>query len=328
MPETVTSFTSAQAAIKMTPRRAVVVGATSGIGKACANRLAGAGFNVIAVGRDRPGRAEAVISELNEHSPSGMDASPSHEFRPCDAFSLGAVKECAEGIVRDHKQIDALVTTQGMATVQSFTPTVDGNDEKMTLHYWSRIAFANQLLPSLRKSTMPGGSCVMSILSGGVHKPYVNYKTDPLLQQSYSIQNAADAAGYYNDLCLDSMARREGNNKIQFIHAAPGFVNTNWGTELPWFVRYMVRGMQSVFARDAEKCAELMCEPIMSSVNGGDKNHNNISNSNEGKEPGLYILNEDATKGKLTEVHTKEAMETVWNFTAEILGKAGIDINK
>jgi len=322
MPETETSFTSAQAAIKMTPRRAVVVGATNGIGKACANRLAGAGFNVIAVGRDKPGRAEAVISELNENS--SPDASPSHEFRPCDACSLEAVKECAEGIVRDHQQIDALVTTQGMTTVQSFTPTVDGNDEKTTLHYWSRMAFADRLLPSLRNSTMPGGSCVMSILSGGVHNPYMNFKTDPLLTQSYSVQNAADAAGYYNDLFLDSMARREGNHKIQFIHAAPGFVNTNWGTELPWFMRYMVRCMQSVFAKDAAKCAELMCDPIMRSVN----DNSNISSSQEGKEPGLYILNEDATEGKVTEVHTKEAMETVWNFTAEILGKAGIDINK
>ncbi len=312
------NFTSAQAANKMTPRRAVVVGATNGIGKACANRLAGAGFNVTAVGRDRPGRAEAVISELNEKSPPG--SSPSHEFRPCDAFSLRAVKECAEGIVRDHKEIDALVTTQGMATVQSFTPTVDGNDEKITLHYWSRMAFADRLLPSLRTSTMPGGSCVMSILSGGVHKPYKNYKTDPFLKQSYSVQNAADAAGYYTDLFLDSMARKEGNQKIKFIHAAPGFVNTNWGTELPSFMRYMVRCMQSILAKDSAKCAELMCDPIMKSVNG--------ANLQEGKEPSLYILNEDATEGKLTKVHTKEAMETVWKFTAEILGKVGIDIDK
>jgi NAD(P)-dependent dehydrogenase (short-subunit alcohol dehydrogenase family) len=259
-----------------------------------------------------------VISELNEKSPPG--SSPSHEFRPCDAFSLGAVKECAEGIVRDHKEIDALVTTQGMATVQSFTPTVDGNDEKITLHYWSRMAFADRLLPSLRTSTMPGGSCVMSILSGGVHKPYKNYKTDPFLKQSYSVQNAADAAGYYTDLFLDSMARKEGNQKIKFIHAAPGFVNTNWGTELPSFMRYMVRCMQSILAKDSAKCAELMCDPIMKSVNG--------ANLQEGKEPSLYILNEDATEGKLTKVHTKEAMETVWKFTAEILGKVGIDIDK
>lgn len=62
-----------------TPPKAVVVGATNGIGKACANHLAGAGFNVIAVGRDRPGRAESIVKELNEKSPPS-NASPLMNF--------------------------------------------------------------------------------------------------------------------------------------------------------------------------------------------------------------------------------------------------------
>ena len=43
------------------------------------------------------------------------------------------------------------------------------------------------------------------------------------------------AAGFYNDLGLDSFARQPENKNVTFIHAAPGFVNTNWGTELPWY---------------------------------------------------------------------------------------------
>ena len=42
-------------------RTAVVVGAAGGIGQACAHRLAEAGFSVVAVGRDRPGRADRVV---------------------------------------------------------------------------------------------------------------------------------------------------------------------------------------------------------------------------------------------------------------------------
>lgn len=42
----------------------------------------------------------------------------------------------------------------------------------------------------------------MSILSGGVHSPFQGYKTDPELKDTYSIKNAADMAGYYNDLFL------------------------------------------------------------------------------------------------------------------------------
>ena len=99
-------------------RTAVVVGAAGGIGAACAGRLAEAGFGVVAVGRDKPGRAEAVVAELNARG-----GGP-HEFRGCDAFSLKDVKDCADGIVKDKGTIDALVMSQGMATVQGFTPTV------------------------------------------------------------------------------------------------------------------------------------------------------------------------------------------------------------
>ena len=99
-------------------RTAVVVGAAGGIGAACAGRLAEAGFGVVAVGRDKPGRAEAVVAELNARG-----GGP-HEFRGCDAFSLKDVKDCANGIVKDKGTIDALVMSQGMATVQGFTPTV------------------------------------------------------------------------------------------------------------------------------------------------------------------------------------------------------------
>lgn len=305
---------------KMGSRKAVVVGATNGIGKACANNLARAGFSVIAVGRDKPGRAEAITSELTKNSPA--DSSPCHEFRVCDAFSLKAVKDCAENIVKDHKSIDALVMSQGMATIQSFTETVDGNDEKMTLHFWSRMAFTDRLLPSLRRSTeMHGGPCVMSILSGGVHNPYKKIDTDPYLKKSYSVQNAADAAGFYTDLFLDLISRRKDNENITFIHASPGFVKTNWGTELPWIMRKFVRGMQKVLAKDANECAEFMCEPIIQCTTG------KLTKNTPGP-GGILILTQNGSEGKLTKEHSEENMKKVWDFTSEVLLKVGIDINK
>ena len=109
---------------------AVVVGSTNGIGKAVACRLARDGFNIVAVGRDKPGRREEMLAHLNACSQSD---GAKHEFRPCDAFSLAQVKACAEGVASDYatEGIDALVLTQGMATIQGFTPTAEGNDEKV-----------------------------------------------------------------------------------------------------------------------------------------------------------------------------------------------------
>mmetsp|Transcript_5764 Transcript_5764/g.12324 ORF Transcript_5764/g.12324 Transcript_5764/m.12324 type:complete len:318 (-) Transcript_5764:2051-3004(-) len=313
------------------PKTAVVVGATNGIGKAISHRLAGAGFKIVAVGRDRPGRSEEVINELNKAS--GDHAGEiQHEFRPCNAFLLSQVKECAEGIVRDYGSegkngIDALVMTQGMATIQSFTPTSEGNDEKLTLHYWSRAAFASCLLPSLRlsldSSSMKGGPVVLSILSGGVHSPYKNYAEDPELRNSYSIKNAADSAGYFNDLFFDRMAKQHSNLGINFVHASPGFVASNWGTEMPFFLKGPIRLMQKM-GKSTDKCAGFMVDPILASASGDKLKMERPNGATEG----LFIMKEDATGGKLTKAHTSDAMNSVWNSTKDVLKRAGIDLEK
>mmetsp|Transcript_14717 Transcript_14717/g.32792 ORF Transcript_14717/g.32792 Transcript_14717/m.32792 type:complete len:322 (-) Transcript_14717:1461-2426(-) len=298
-----------------TGKTAVVVGAAGGIGQACANRLAEAGFSVVAVGRDRPGRAEAVVSELNSRG-----GGP-HEFRSCDAFSLKDVKECADGIVKDKGTVDALVMTQGMATVQGFTPTEEGNDEKLTLHCYSRFAFAYLLLPALRNSVMEGGPVVMSVLSGGVHSPFRGYKTDPELKDTYSIKNAADAAGYYNDLFFDALSRKAGNGSINFIHSAPGFVNSNWGTEMPWYLRGVIRCMQPL-GKTTTECAEFMADPVLRSAAG-----EQMLDRPDGAKDGVFIMNEDATAGKLTKEHTADALDTVWKTVSDVLKRVGIDID-
>lgn len=49
----------------------------------------------------------------------------------------------------------------------------------------------------------------------------------------------AFASGFYNDIALDSFSRENPN--IAFVHAAPGLVASNWGTELNFFMRGIAR---------------------------------------------------------------------------------------
>jgi hypothetical protein len=264
-----------------------------------------------------------------------------HEFRPCDAFDLSQVRECASDIVRDHGGsdggIDALVMTQGMATVQSFTPTIDGNDMKLTLHYWSRMAFASCLLPAMRRrsSIMPGGSVILSVLSGGVHSPYPRYESDPELKFHYSTINAANFAGYCTDLFLDGLASRPDNADVNFVHAAPGFVSTNIGTEMPGYLRGPIRLMQRLGGKSPNKCAGYMVGPILRCgagedigltlpSRGGGRVADATADGGRGGGRGVYILNEDGTSGRLTRGHTPEAMEAVWRTTKDVLGRVGI----
>lgn len=53
-----------------------------------------------------------------------------------DAFDLKDVARAAAAVKAARPVVDVLLLSPGMATVQGFTPTPDGNDQKLTLHYW------------------------------------------------------------------------------------------------------------------------------------------------------------------------------------------------
>ena len=204
--------------------------------------------------------------------------------------------------------------TQGMATTQGFTPTVDGNDQKMTLHYYSRMGMIQSLLPALKQSSMP--AVVLSILSGGVHSPYPHLDTDPSLEKNYSIKNAADAAGFYNDLCLDQFA--VDHPEIRFVHACPGFVNTNWGNEFHPILRSLVRLIQP-FGKSASECADLLlgATVLADSLPAPPMRP-------DGSTSGVFIVGEKGDTQSLTRVHSVSARDVLWKHTKDVLGKAGI----
>ena len=135
-------------------------------------------------------RGREVVDEMSKRGGS------QHRFESCNAELISATRACAASISARLPRLDALVLTQGIASLQGRQETTEGLDRKLSLHYFSRISFVDSLLPLLRLAPSPR---VLSVLTSGVHPMFPGYATDFELKHSYSVKAVADAACAYND---------------------------------------------------------------------------------------------------------------------------------
>eukprot|EP00455_Lapot_gusevi_P012973 TRINITY_DN1624_c0_g1_i1.p1 TRINITY_DN1624_c0_g1~~TRINITY_DN1624_c0_g1_i1.p1 ORF type:complete len:337 (-),score=110.01 TRINITY_DN1624_c0_g1_i1:100-1038(-) len=286
--------TAARHAAKLFPGRvAVVVGGTSGIGSGIAMRLAQANVGVTIVGRSAE-RGQEIVKKMSELS---TNPDVRHEFMACDAMLLSSVADCAAQYARAHPKLDFLVLTQGIATTQGRTETKEGLDQKMVLHYYSRVAFIQNLLPLLKQAEDPR---VLSVFSAGVHSEHKGFEDDLDLKNNYTLQNAANICGMYNDLAFDALARE--NPTVSFVHSAPGAVDTEWGREMPWYLRGPIRVLQ-VFFRSVKTCAEYMSCALF----------------DDQYKAGFHLMNPDGQKIAPQAWHTDQAREIAWRHTQSVL---------
>lgn len=331
------------AAVSWAGRRALVIGGTSGIGEGIAIRLARSGADVTVMGRDAA-RGAAVVAAMRAAASAAPGMAPAAaeqrlEFQRCDASLLGegGVRDCAAAFDRSlgDGKLDALILTQGIATMQGRTETREGVDVKLALHYFGRMAAVDSLLPALRRRGGERPAAVLSVLSAGVHSAYAGYAEDPELRHNYSLKNAADAAGLYNDVAADALSRDPANANVTFIHAAPGFVNTRWGTDMPWLVRMAVRAIQPL-AMSAADCAEFMCDPVFaaaaaagpgsasSGAGGGSAAAAGATAGATAGTRGWRLVGSQAQDVSPTAVHAR-ALPAVWTATRDVLRRAGLD---
>jgi len=280
----------------------LVVGGTSGIGKGFCEWLAMHGASVVVAGRNKQSGAE-VIELMKKVAPRDLSPAPQYAFLPIDCFLISDTRRFAAEFQQQHPKLDYLVLSPGIATTQGRTETSEGVDQKLAVHYFSRMAVIDGLLPVLEKTAAEEGADVrvLSVFSGGVHSSYNLYKEDPEVKQNYTLKNAADASGMYNDIGLDSFSRE--HPKISFTHAAPGFVSTNWGTEMSFPLRMLIRSIQ-VFGKSPLKCAEILGHSLYAPDFKG----------------GFHVMSASGTHDKVTSIH-EQAREPVWQTTRSLLDR-------
>jgi short-subunit dehydrogenase len=125
-------------------RRAVVTGASGGIGRAAAVRLASAGAVVVVVARS----AELLDELVAEIAASGGTAYAS----PCDLTDLDQVDALVTKVLDRHDHVDVLVNNAGMSIRRKVRHSVDrfhDFERPMQLNYFAAVRLTMGLLPTM-----------------------------------------------------------------------------------------------------------------------------------------------------------------------------------
>ena len=138
-------------------RRAVVTGATSGVGLETAAALAAAGAEVVFVGRDRA-KGEAAIAGLR-----GKASPELLRFEPCDLADPDSVRDLAERLIDAGGRLDILVNNAGIMAPPKREVSKEGIELQFQVNYLSHFALTGLLLPRLERSS---AARVVSLSSG------------------------------------------------------------------------------------------------------------------------------------------------------------------
>jgi NAD(P)-dependent dehydrogenase (short-subunit alcohol dehydrogenase family) len=128
----------------------LVTGATDGLGRALAERLAAGGATVLVHGR-HPDRASQAVTEI--HAATGND-----RVRPVlgDFSSLTQVRDLAEAIRDEHDRLNGLVNNAGIGSTVPGDgrrqESQDGHELRFAVNYLAGFLLTRLLLPTLRRS--------------------------------------------------------------------------------------------------------------------------------------------------------------------------------
>jgi NAD(P)-dependent dehydrogenase (short-subunit alcohol dehydrogenase family) len=205
----------------LTGRNVIVTGANSGIGRAAAHQLAGAGARVtLAVRNTDKGRAAAA----------GMPGET--EVRELDLASLDSVREFASGW---DGEIDLLINNAGVM-IPPLSRTAEGFELQFGTNHLGHFALTGRVLPSLL--AVPG-SRVVTVSSNG-HKVGRIHFDDLQWEHGYRRAGAYAQSKLANLLFTYELQRRLAADDS----AATIAVAAHPGTSDTALVRYMPAWMQ------------------------------------------------------------------------------------
>jgi NAD(P)-dependent dehydrogenase (short-subunit alcohol dehydrogenase family) len=282
-------------------RVALVTGASSGIGKAAAIRLAAGGWRVIGVGRD-PQRSAAAEAEIAAAAGEGDFTMLRGDFT-----LMSEVKRVADEVGSRTGRLDVLVNNAGGVRDRQYI-TAEGTEATFAANYLAPFLLTRELMPLLTASAAaaPPGTTRVIAVSSTAHRMIDALDFDDLqtlggFQPAFAYGRAKLA----NILFTRELARRAAPDGIvaQVMH--PGRVDSN-------FASHGDEGMQKYMAaadnvppdEPAETLTWLATEPA-------------------GGNPGGRYFHQKAEETPSAAAQDDAAARRLWTETETLLAKLG-----
>lgn len=158
----------------LTGNRAVVTGASDGMGVGIAARLAAAGAEVVLPVRNQR-KGEAARAEILRSTPGARVS-----LRELDLSSLASVAALGASLLAEGRPIHLLINNAGVMTPPQRQVTADGHELQFGTNHLGHFALVGHLLPLLRA----GRARVTSQISVAANQNGINWD-DPNWERSY-----------------------------------------------------------------------------------------------------------------------------------------------
>ncbi|MHB1775523.1 MAG: SDR family NAD(P)-dependent oxidoreductase [Acidimicrobiales bacterium] len=209
-------------------RRALVTGASRGVGRACALALADAGFDVAVVARTaEEGQGFDVAHDGVRRALPGSVAGTAELVRaagrralavPADLTDLDAVRAAADTVVAEWGGVDVLVNNAIYTGRGAQAPILDVSvgdlTDELTVDVLAPLALISVLVPGMVER---GGGTVLNVTSAAGY-------VDPLVMGSYGVGYAVGKAGLFKVAGI--LAVELGDRGIRAYNVHPGFILT------------------------------------------------------------------------------------------------------
>ena len=196
----------------------VITGATSGIGRVAAEKLAQMGARLVLVARD-PVRAEAILARLRAGAPAAA-----HRACLADLSRISEMKRVAAEIAAAEPRIDILINNAG--ALYSFRRlTEDGLERHFATNHMAYFVVTNLLLDRLKATA---GARIVSTASDAHKSGRLDF-SDLQSETGYSSFRAYGTSKLENILFTRELSKRLAGTGVTANCQHPGFVGTRFG---------------------------------------------------------------------------------------------------